>query len=130
MSAEYAKFELSRKGVSQMATKGNRIPNYEIDRYLPDCQNFTNYNNTIVGQRVGDSLYEVWHWNTKVFTYDYVLKEIKFIDLRHISQTTSTLIGRIIRSLPDEVVIEQLLKLTYDSKERRRIASMARMLPR
>ena len=113
-----------------MATYAKRIPNYEIDRYLPDCQNFTNYNSTIVGQRVGDSLYEVWHWNTKVFTYDYARKEIKFIDLRHISQTTSTLIGRIIRSLPDEVVIEQLIKKAINSKERRRLASMARMLPR
>lgn len=110
-----------------MATQ--RIANYKIDGKLAGQDEFVNYNATITAHRTGD-LYVVWHWNTKVFEYDYQNKKIVFLALGFISQTTSTLIGRILRSLPDEVVMGLVDELAGDRKEQRRVLSMSGMLRR
>lgn len=104
-----------------------RIANYKIDSKLVGQEEFVNYNATISAHRTGD-LYVVWHWNTKVFEYDYQNKKVVFIALGFISQTTSTLIGRILRSLPKDVVMKLVDELNGNLKEQRRVLSMARML--
>lgn len=120
-----ATLELVRKERgSQMA----RIANYEIDSKLEKFESFVNYNNTIVGTRWG-SRYTVVHWNTVILDYDVDKREIDTIALGYISQTTSTLLGRVIRALPQEVV-EDLLKQIPHRSAQRRILSMARMLRR
>jgi hypothetical protein len=45
----------------------------------------------------------------------------------HISQTTSTLVGRILRSLPPEVVLEMSRKFS-ERREQYRILKMARLI--
>jgi hypothetical protein len=105
-----------------------RIANYEIDSKLEKFESFVNYNNTIVGTRWG-SRYTVVHWNTVILDYDVDKREIDTIALGYISQTTSTLLGRVIRALPQEVV-EDLLKQIPHRSAQRRILSMARMLRR
>lgn len=110
-----------------MATQ--RIANYKIDGKLAGQEPFVNYNATISAHRT-DEAYVVWHWNTKVFEYDYQNKKVVFLALGFISQTTSTLVGRILRSLPDEVVMEMVSQLEGDRKEQRRVLSMSGMLRR
>lgn len=102
-----------------------RIANYEIDSKLAKFESFVNYNNTIVGTRWG-SRYTLVHWNTVILDYDVESKEIETIALGYISQTTSTLLGRVIRALPRDVVEELLKQIPYRSSQRR-IMSMARM---
>lgn len=108
-----------------------RIANYEIDSKLALHDEFLNYNATIAGKRLeGTTIYQVWHWRTLVFEYDYHTKEVLLFRLDPISQTTSTLVGRIIRSLPLEVVERLVKNATGDRTQQRRILSMARMLRR
>jgi hypothetical protein len=49
------------------------------------------------------------------------------IRLDYISQTTSTLIGRILRSLPESVVMGLVSEFEDDKKQQRRILSMSGM---
>jgi hypothetical protein len=102
-----------------------KIANYEIDSKLDKFESFVNYNKTIVGTRWG-SRYTLTHWNTVILDYDVESKEIETIALGYISQTTSTLLGRVIRALPRDVVEELLKQIPYRSSQRR-IMSMARM---
>jgi hypothetical protein len=102
-----------------------KIANYEIDSKLEKFESFVNYNKTIVGERWG-SRYTLVHWNTVILDYDVESKEIETIALGYISQTTSTLLGRVIRALPRDVVEELLKQIPYRSSQRR-IMSMARM---
>jgi hypothetical protein len=102
-----------------------RIPNYKIDAKLEKFESFENYNNTISGYRSG-SRYSVIHWNTRILDYDVDTQKIEEIALGFISQTTSTLVGRILRALPKEVVLE-LIRSIPDRKQQRRVMQMARM---
>lgn len=105
-----------------------RIPNYKIDDKLKNFDSFENYNATIVGERIG-STYKVTHWRTTILEYDLDTKKVHTIALGYISQTTSTLLGRIIRALPIEVVEDLVRAMPYPAGKRR-ILSMARMLRR
>ncbi len=124
MSLSCGIVELSKERGSQMA----RIANYKIDKELEKFASFENYNGTIVATRWG-SRYTVVHWNTVILDYDVDKHEIETIALGYISQTTSTLLGRIIRALPQDV-IEDLLKQIPHRSAKRRILSMARMIRR
>jgi hypothetical protein len=107
-----------------------RIANHKIDSRLVGQDDFVNYNATITASRTSEGTYEVWHWATKVFEYDYQNKKILMIRLDYISQTTSTLIGRILRSLPESVVMGLVSEFEDDKKQQRRILSMSGMLRR
>lgn len=85
------------------------IPNYKIDGKLKNFESFENYNRTITAVRDG-SRYSIVHWNTTILEYDVDKSEILFIRTYKISQTTSTLVGRIIRALPQDTFNELLIK--------------------
>lgn len=103
-----------------------RIPNYKIDKELEKLATFENYNGTIVANR-GDSNYVVFHWNTKILDFNFETNQIVHFTTGHISQTTSTLVGRILRSLPQEVVVE-FARGFSNRKEQYRILKMARLI--
>ena len=105
-----------------------RIPNYQIDNKLAYLDEFTNYNDTIEGRRFGDT-YTVRHWSTTILTYDIASHDITQLAWPFISQTTSTLIGRILRNVPREAVTKFFAYHdehgTLPAEDRRRLARMA-----
>jgi hypothetical protein len=103
-----------------------RIPNYKIEEKLKNFESFENYNRTITAVRDG-SRYSIVHWNTPILEYDVDKSEIVMFRSYHISQTTSTLVGRILRSLPPEVVLEMSRKFS-ERREQYRILKMARLI--
>jgi hypothetical protein len=78
-----------------------RIPNWKINEQVQALNDFVNYNGTIVAVRSGAD-YIVVHWNTTILRYNTETKTISFLLEDYRSQTTSTLIGRLVRSLPRE----------------------------
>jgi hypothetical protein len=100
-----------------------RLPNYKINTEISSFKPFENYNLSILGVRLGES-YLISHWGTKVFEYDTARNEIVYLLDTHYSQTTSTLIGRIVRSLPRSAVMAFIEQLDSKPKQRR----LARML--
>ena len=90
------------------ARKGKLIPNYKIDEKLKNFESFENYNRSITATREG-SLYSVVHWDTVILNYDVDKSEILFFRSYYISQTTSTLVGRLIRAFP-QATFDKLLK--------------------
>ena len=87
----------------------SRLPNYQLGAMaLNPMLPFTNYNATIVGRFSGHD-YVITHWATEMFRLDADTKEIKFIYLPRISQTSSALIGKVVRS---ELVTPETLR-TY-----------------
>jgi hypothetical protein len=83
------------------ARKGKLIPNYKIDEKLKTFESFENYNRTITAVRNG-SLYSITHWDTVILNYDVDTSEILFFRSYFISNTTSKLVGRLIRAFPQE----------------------------
>jgi hypothetical protein len=81
--------------------KKNLIPNYKIDEKLKNFESFENYNRTITAVRNG-SLYSITHWDTVILNYDVDNSEILFFRSYFISNTTSKLVGRLIRAFPQE----------------------------
>jgi hypothetical protein len=90
------------------ARKGKLIPNYKIDEKLKNFESFENYNRSITAVREG-SLYSVTHWDTVILNYDVDKSEILFFRSYYISQTTSTLVGRLIRAFP-QATFDRLLE--------------------
>lgn len=90
------------------ARKGKLIPNYKIDGKLKNFESFENYNRSITATREG-SLYSVVHWDTVILNYDVDKSEILFFRSYYISQTTSTLVGRLIRAFP-QATFDKLLE--------------------
>jgi hypothetical protein len=84
------------------------IPNYKIDEKLKNFESFENYNKSITAVRKG-SLYSVTHWDTVILNYDVDNSEILFFRSYYISQTTSTLVGRLIRAFP-QATFDKLLE--------------------
>jgi len=85
---------------------------------------FTNYNNTIsANTNPADNKYVVWHWSTKVLEYDLNTNKIVFLQTSFISQTTSNLIGKLLRSMPHQSVLDFLPTIESD-KDRKRISRM------
>jgi len=95
-----------------------KLANYKIDNEIRSFNDFDNYNGTICGRRQGNS-YVVFHWSTKVLEYDLSRNEIVFLYSEHYSQTTSSLVGRIVRSLPRSAVMDFIDRLTEKPKQRR-----------
>lgn len=79
------------------ATK--RVPNWKLGYYLDNKLPFSNYNNTITGYYHANT-YVVKHWATEMFaTSKYADSDtIHLFELQFISQTSSVLVGRILRS--------------------------------
>lgn len=100
-----------------------RIPNHKIDEKLAKWESFENYNATIHGVRSGDR-YSVVHWNTVILDYNTSTQVIDHIAVGYISQTTSGLLGRIIRALPRDVVL-RLIAETPSHYDKKRIERMA-----
>lgn len=99
----------------------SRIANYKIDEAVRNLQDFTNYNGTIYGTNVfteDGAKYIVVHWNTKVLEYS-PKQGLTYLLTGYRSQTTSTLTGRLLRSLPRQQVLEFINTLpACDDKKR------------
>ncbi len=102
------------------------IPNWKIDEKLKNFESFENYNRSITAVRDG-SRYSIVHWNTAILEYDVDKSELVFFRSYHISQTTSTLVGRIIRALP-QPTFEKLLAQQINRKEQMRLMRMRRIV--
>lgn len=102
-----------------------RIANFKIDDKIANLESFVNYNASITGDLVGNQ-YLVFHWGTLILTYNTETQSIEYLRADYISQTTSTLVGRILRSLPRSAVIAQIAD-TADKRTQRRLSSMARI---
>ena len=100
-----------------------RIPNYKIESHISTLTPFDNYNNSIVATRQ-DGLYRVWHWGTAILTYDINTGRIEYLFTSNRSQTTSTLVGRILRNLPRESVVRFLLETELSNYDRKRLVRM------
>jgi hypothetical protein len=104
-----------------------KIPNWKIEKEISALAPFTNYNGTIVAGR-NETTYSVYHWSTEILNYNINTGEIVYLLPNSISQTTSTLVGRIVRNLPRQAVDKWLSTRTdvslYNLK---RIARMARI---
>jgi hypothetical protein len=101
----------------------SKLANYKLDSEIRVFNPFENYNSTIVAARVGNR-YLITHWHTLVLEYDLKSNEIVFLLDNHVSQTTSALVGRILRSLPKVAVMSFIDRLGEKSKQRR----LARMV--
>jgi len=95
-----------QKGKTKMA----KIANYEIGSKISDLAPFINYNASIVATLNADKLYKITHWHTKVLTYNTNTGEIVYLFPTSFSQTTSALVGRIVRNLPLQSVLDYLSK--------------------
>lgn len=104
-----------------------KIANHKIDAHISALAPFINYNGTIVADRK-DGLYEVWHWATKIFTYNINTGEIVYLVPSSISQTTSTLVGRIVRNIPRQSLVKWLMECPdLTAYNRKRFVRMARL---
>jgi hypothetical protein len=101
--------------------KKNLIPNYKIDEKLENFESFENYNRSITAVRNG-SLYSITHWDTVILNYDVDKSEILFFRSYFISNTTSKLVGRLIRAFP-QATFDRLLE-TQRQQDRPRLMRM------
>lgn len=111
--------ELPKERGTQMA----RIANYEINSHIQKFQPFVNYNGTIVAEMSDAGVYSVVHWRTVILEYNIHTHEIISLADGYISQTTSTLVGRILRSLP-QTAVEKFLAYYSPSPTKRRLVRM------
>ena len=100
-----------------------RVPNYKIQEKIQNLEAFVNYNNTISAEYSGD-VYSIVHWRTTILEYNTRTKQIEWLQAGYISQTTSALVGRILRSLPLSSVSEYLDCLDHDIPLKRRLIRM------
>lgn len=108
-----------------------KIPNYKIENHISQLAPFVNYNSSIVAtiekNIVGENIYAIWHWRTLILRYSITNETILLLDTSYHSQTTSTLVGRIVRSLPKSPVMKHLVSLD-DKAIQRKLARMLRLL--
>jgi hypothetical protein len=102
-----------------------RIPNHKIDEKVSNLESFENYNATIHAVRSGER-YTIVHWNTVILEYNTSKQEITNLASEPISQTTSTLVGRILRSLPRKAVLSFIATLP-NRYDQRRLSKMIRL---
>jgi hypothetical protein len=104
-----------------------KIANHKIEKHISTLTPFVNYNGTIIAGR-NETTYSVYHWSTEILNYNINTGEIVYLMPNSISQTTSTLVGRIVRSLPRQAVVNWLTTNSdvslYNLK---RIARLARI---
>jgi hypothetical protein len=106
-----------------------RIPNNKIDSMIRELMPFTNYNATITARIVDRGSwqeYEIIHWSTKILSYKLDTNQILSLEVGYISQTTSSLVGRILRNLPKRAV-EEHLPYIVRKDDMKRVRSMLRM---
>lgn len=102
-----------------------RLPNHKIEAEMASLKPFVNYNGTISAHQSSD-IYAVWHWSTKIAEFNTATNKLEFLQVGYISQTTSALVGRILRALPDDAVREFIGALG-DKQERKRLMRMTRL---
>lgn len=102
-----------------------RIANYKIESHISTLTPFINYNNSIVATS-RDGFYEISHWAMKILTYNYNTGRIEYLYTSNYSQTTSTLVGRILRNLPRESVVRFLVEMETEisNYNRKRLVRM------
>ena len=111
-----------------MATN-SRVANWRLPALLSERKPFTNYNASITAEIVGGT-YKVTHWRTTILEYDLTTSTISYFEFGYISQTTSALQGKIVRSLLTPENIRELVYHFTMSGQRsnlRRLKGMARM---
>jgi len=102
-----------------------RLPNHRIEAEISALKPFVNYNGTISANHSSD-IYAVWHWSTKIAEFNTATQKLEFLQVGYISQTTSALIGRILRALPDSAVLE-FINALGDNQQRKRLMRMTRL---
>jgi hypothetical protein len=102
-----------------------RLPNHRIEAEISALKPFVNYNATITANQSSD-IYAVWHWSTKIAEFNTATQKLEFLQVGYISQTTSALIGRILRALPDAAVLE-FINALGDNQQRKRLMRMTRL---
>lgn len=112
----------------------SRIANHKIDERVRNLDSFINYNTTIVGHTTlggtDGNTYKIRHWRTDILVLDLDTMEIRDFAHWQISQTTSTLVGRILRNLPRKTVENYIARLATDLNrpaDAKRLARMARL---
>jgi hypothetical protein len=111
-----------------MATN-SRVANWRLPALLSERVPFTNYNASITAEIV-EGVYKITHWRTTILEYDLANSAILYFEFGYISQTTSALQGKIIRSLFTPENISYLvfqLTLAGNPRHLRRLKGMARM---
>lgn len=103
-----------------------RIPNHKIDAEIRALAPFTNYNATITGEIDARGVYRIVHWRTTILEFDTNTRQIIHLQAGYISQTTSTLLGRILRALPRNAV-ESFLPRIVTKHDFARVRRMLRM---
>jgi hypothetical protein len=106
-----------------MTTTNNRTPNWKLPNLISTYQDFSNYNHTIWASN-SESIYLIRHWSTIVLTLDTTTNKIIHLETKSISQTTSTLVGRILRALPRATVLDYLATAPIDTATKRRLSKM------
>lgn len=81
-----------------------RVANHEIDNLFRELVPFTNYNASIVTTLDYRGIYAVYHWGTEIARIDTTNRAwgrdaVEYLNLAYYSQTTSTLQGKVVRSL-------------------------------
>lgn len=100
-----------------------RIANFKIDAEVSALAPFENYNGTINAFHSGGK-YVVWHWNTLILEYNLETEKIDFLS-NYSSQTTRTLVGRLLRNLPRQAVLNYIA--TAPRYEQRSLRRMVRI---
>jgi hypothetical protein len=103
-----------------------RIANHKIDAEIRKLAPFTNYNATITAELNSRGVYRIVHWYTTILEYDTNTNEIVYLRADYISQTTSTLVGRILRALPQNAVASFLPSIS-DKHDFTRVRRMLRI---
>ena len=90
--------------IMSSTTRTTRIPNHKIDQMFRELVPFSNYNASIVATLDSQGFYSVTHWGTELVRIDTTRRSWGKDSVIHLnpvyySQTTSTLQGRILRSL-------------------------------
>lgn len=105
-----------------------RVPNHKLDGYFARLEPVENYNGTIRAYYV-DGVYTVQHWNTVIARVDSFTGTF-WAYPHYISQTTATLVGRVLRSRSrDDVarwVNREIISGEIDSKRARQLLKQAR----
>jgi hypothetical protein len=114
--------------VEELAKGGNlmRIANYKIESQIRELKPFVNYNGTITAEIDERGIYRITHWRTTILEYDTTRDRLNWLEVGYISQTTSALVGRILRSLPRPAV-EAYLPWIVRKDDFRRVKRMLRI---
>jgi len=105
----------------------SKIPNWKIEKEISTLCPFLNYNGSIVATRE-NGIYAISHWETEILKYNTITGCIEFLYTNNRSQTTSTLVGRIVRNLPRQAVVKFIVEKENLSRyDRNRLVKMARL---